>query len=206
MNASDPSQKPTTSVDLVSAYPHIMGNASSRTIAALCTRSHLIAKEKGWLEEERSVACHMLLFISEVSEGFEDYRANKRVDEIYWEGSKPCGIPIELADVVIRVCQYAGTEGIADDVSKDTGGIEKVNTAGESGDLETFLADLCTHFVDYRDLMAGDNRAHAAEELRDAVVECFEFAALFGIDLWAAIEVKEEYNRTRPTRHGGKRC
>lgn len=202
--ASEPKET-MASVDLSAAYPSVVG-AGPRTIASLCERSHAMAKEKGWLEEKRSTASHMLLFVSEVIEGFEDYRNNRGVAEVYYEGTKPCGIPVELADVVIRVCQYSGTEGIAGDVAANTDGIERVETAGRTLDLETFMADLCKHFVDFRELLGVGDRAGASAELRDVLIETFELSAMFGIDLWAAIEVKEQFNRTRAHRHGGKRC
>ena len=48
--------------------------------------------------------CH-----AELSETIEDYRNGRLYKEIYYEAGKPCGIPIELADLIIRVadlCAY----------------------------------------------------------------------------------------------------
>lgn len=43
-----------------------------------------------------------------------------------------------------------------------------------------------------------------AVELADTVIRIFDTAEVLGIDLERAIREKMDYNRTRPTRHGGK--
>ena len=43
-------------------------------------------------------------------------------------------------------------------------------------------------------------------EMADAVIRIMDLCAYLGIDLQAVIEEKHEFNRTRPFRHGGKRC
>lgn len=43
-------------------------------------------------------------------------------------------------------------------------------------------------------------------EAADLAIRLFHFCAKLGIDLEAAIELKLNYNATRPHRHGGKRC
>lgn len=92
---------------------------------------HETAREKGWwgdlrdyrqpsaLPESRNFAEVLALIHSEVSEALEDWRNGSHIDEILFEypcGSrskypeddernqgKPVGIPIELADIIIRV-------------------------------------------------------------------------------------------------------
>lgn len=41
-------------------------------------------------------------------------------------------------------------------------------------------------------------------ELADVVIRCMDLADAMGIDLWAEMERKHAYNRTRTRRHGGK--
>ena len=43
-------------------------------------------------------------------------------------------------------------------------------------------------------------------ELADAVIRIFDLAEYLGIDMEQCIEMKMRYNKTRPLRHGGKRC
>lgn len=45
-----------------------------------------------------------------------------------------------------------------------------------------------------------------ATELADAVIRILDLCAYLDIDLGAVILEKMAYNRTRPHRHGGKRC
>lgn len=83
-----------------------------KTINALVRDAHQNAIDKGWYEEPRTFAELIALMHSELSEALEDYRAGRAINEIYYEGEKPCGIPIELADVLIRIFDTCGYYGI----------------------------------------------------------------------------------------------
>lgn len=113
----------------------------SKTITELVHAAHNNAVSKGWWEEERSFAELIALMHSELSEALEDIRNGKKPDEVWyeyknWDGrtlksdlaqthlynphtdistkeiGKPCGVPSELADVVIRVFDACGRYGI----------------------------------------------------------------------------------------------
>lgn len=45
-----------------------------------------------------------------------------------------------------------------------------------------------------------------AVELADCIIRILDTCAFMGIDIERAIRAKMEYNRTRPYRHGGKKC
>ena len=74
---------------------------------------HENAVEHGWWDEKRGFPEIIALIHSEVSEALEEYRNGRLPTEVYTgNGGKPEGIPIELADVIIRIFDYCGYAGI----------------------------------------------------------------------------------------------
>lgn len=89
------------------------------TITELMKEAHRIAVEHGWWEGEevtpRNFGEQLALFHSEISEALEEWRKGHPFTEIYYEGissAKPEGIPIELADLLIRVFDTCARYGI----------------------------------------------------------------------------------------------
>lgn len=61
----------------------------------------------------------LLLMVSEITEGHDELRKGFAADGMYYSGDpvgdipgKPEGLPSELADTVIRILDFCGTEGI----------------------------------------------------------------------------------------------
>ena len=82
-------------------------------LTELCKTSHAVAVEKGWYEQERKLPELLMLVVSELAEALEDYRGGYGCNETYYEGQgKPCGIPTEIADAVIRIGDLCGAFGI----------------------------------------------------------------------------------------------
>lgn len=42
--------------------------------------------------------------------------------------------------------------------------------------------------------------------MADCVIRILDYCGNAGIDIEEAIRIKHEYNKTRPYRHGGKKC
>ncbi|MFB9283142.1 hypothetical protein [Pseudoclavibacter helvolus] len=77
----------------------------------------LIAQETfGSADAERALGVEKLaLVVTEVSEAIEEVRSGHQMDETYSlreKPDKPEGVPSELADVLIRVLDFAGYYGI----------------------------------------------------------------------------------------------
>ena len=80
-------------------------------LVSLCGR---IEEEKGWREEPRQTFGEFIaLCHSELSEALEEHRTGHAEDDVYHKDGKPEGIPVELADVIVRIfarCESAGVD------------------------------------------------------------------------------------------------
>lgn len=58
----------------------------------------------------------------------------------------------------------------------------------------------------YRKNIPEGDKGCLSEELADAVIRIFDMAEGLGINIVKAVEMKHEFNLTRPYRHGNKKC
>ena len=88
---------------------HYEGRKRDMTdINEIAKEIHKNAVAHGWWEETRTFPEIVALIHSELSEALEEYRSNHGVTEVYQEAGKPEGVPIELADAIIRILDYCG--------------------------------------------------------------------------------------------------
>jgi NTP pyrophosphatase (non-canonical NTP hydrolase) len=89
------------------------------TIKDLLKESHETAISKGWWGlpvknggvQERNFGELIALAHSELSEALEEVRIGSPLTEIYHDLDKPVGVPVELADLFIRIadmCEHYG--------------------------------------------------------------------------------------------------
>jgi len=91
-------------------------------------------------------------------------------------------------------------------------GDDDVNNIPEK--LALIHSEISESLEEYRDNMlqagiyfSGNGKPEGfGIELADAVIRIFDLAEYLQIDIQECIEVKMDYNKTRPLRHGGKRC
>lgn len=91
-------------------------------IKEMIKKIHSLAVEKGWWEEKETKYVGVTIprdpaelfanFHGEISEAWEEYRKGHKMTEIYFKDGKPEGIPIELADCIIRIFDACGEYGI----------------------------------------------------------------------------------------------
>ena len=78
----------------------------------LIVRAGSTARAKGWWDKPPTFGEFIALCHSELSEALEEHRNGHAIDEIYYNGEKPEGILVELADVLIRIFDYCDSNGI----------------------------------------------------------------------------------------------
>ncbi len=194
--------------------------------------SYSIAVEHGWWEEERPLVDLIMLIATEVAEAIEDYRKNHAPNEMWFEikdsegglfvsskgkpGDKPCGIPSELADIVIRIADIVGrlddpnrpfSHDIARSEEPFPSTLSSVPPSTRSFIEGLFSITSCIVRSLYEQPEDGEivPRFDFQFSMRNAVRRTFALAHQFDIDLMGAIELKTAYNRTRPYKHGGKK-
>lgn len=84
----------------------------SENISDIMEECWQIADDKGWHDTLRTFPEEIALIHTELSEALECYREGADLTEIMYVDGKPLGIPVELADVVIRVFDVARDRGV----------------------------------------------------------------------------------------------
>lgn len=179
-------------------------------------------KANGWHEGKRSYGELIALVHSEVSEALEDFRNGKEVNEVWYEykgfgsefannsalwhdGSlilgKPCGIPSELADIVIRILDICGLYGWDIESEYTDKVYVKIHNFNFCEQLALIHYELSNSFFNvYHEHPTKDILNNFDSVINEIEIICKEN----NIDLEAIIEQKLQYNATRGYKHGGK--
>ena len=179
---------------------------------------HENAVAHGWWEEERGFGEIAALIHSELSEALEEYRNEKPF--VYYAGFdafgrkleeahpikpyivKPEGIAVELADTVIRVLDYFGKIGYTvEELSASNPETDDVDEAPYQN-FGDFVANCHADVSAAYDDMNGERNLY----LCDCCARIERWFRRNGLDLEEVIAIKNEYNKSRPYRHGGKKC
>lgn len=178
---------------------------------------HNDAKAKGWwptfengtLIKKPSGEVRMLI-ISEIAEATEEVRKTRPpiYKEQYSNGgtlycvepgttgweipSKPEGEAVELADAVIRICDYFGARGWQlENHLKDHIGLYQSDTPLE-------------HHMQFVKFVVNAEGADEEKNLGRTIALIKNYFEKNGWDLESTMRLKIDYNKTRPYRHGGK--
>lgn len=93
-----------------------MIDLSAQILNELADICNAISTNKGFNDgPKRSFGDIIALVHSELSEALEEYRNGHSYTEIYYNDEnpgKPEGIPIELADALIRILQFSSNENV----------------------------------------------------------------------------------------------
>lgn len=161
---------------------------------------HALATEKGWWDKERPIEDTFVMLHCELSEAVEEYRNGHGMTEIYYsEDGKPEGVPVELADVVIRLLDAAMEYG-------DYGKFAPINVEKTYESFGAFIERCHEDVVSVKcgvqlyKTIGLQNTSYSM--LISRIRRWFDQN---GMDLWRVCRMKHEYNKTRPYRHGNKR-
>jgi NTP pyrophosphatase (non-canonical NTP hydrolase) len=187
-------------------------------ISNIIREAHSIAVDKGWHErpvrgpdgtvDVDRLGSLLLLIHTEIGEAWECFQNQLYAQELLNE--KPEGMIVELADVVVRVCDLAGALGATQpgEWIGDYNDVElsQLTSESESTDQEAFNAmrSIVDQAVESMRIGVNGNTNVLLGELGVLLAECQRMAAYHELDLTEAVRVKMAFNRTRPYRHGGK--
>lgn len=191
---------------------------------------HQNAVEHGWWDEERSFGEIIALCHSELSEALEEYRAKRPmvyfvvemddgkggtylairediISEEDFAGEKPEGIAVELADCIIRILDWYGKEGLDTDALLMEAGIIimcdlPIPVYGSFGDFIALLHNLLS--MAYACWCNASGISASALRLAKCIREIMAWAKENSVDMESILDMKHEYNKGRPYRHGGK--
>lgn len=183
-------------------------------ISDLVSNSYRVARQHGFHDDYHSPAHYMMLVLSEIGEMVEADRKNRHADVSYYTNSGGMGLASfeslikdtfedEMADVVIRLCDFCGSLGVlpyTNDVMVDMSD-EFAKFWGDKSVCEQCFY-LSSMVVDVERASYDADDSEMRKRLGSTLSFIFEMANHHGIDLLWHVDRKMEYNESRPLRHG----
>ena len=184
---------------------------SKEKVQELIKRAYSIAATHGFHEVDRSNAHWLMLVVSEIGEMVEADRKSRRAfvgdklsisDETFaewFESNVKDTLEDELADVVIRICDFLGTRHIEPLILEETSTSEDwANLWGKDS-----INEQCYGLTKIITRIDEDTSTDDISRLLGASLAwCFDFADFHKFDLLWHVEQKMRYNETRSIRHG----
>lgn len=220
---------------------HFPARVATPDLSALADEAHANSRDHGFWDDPPSIERSMNLVHTELSELVEDLRAGKRVAELTFEPPSPPGSPdlaspspgkpvgpaSELADVAIRLLDFAGAHRL------NVAGSADLDKLASNEDEDSWISDLHKAVADIareherltsRGRMAPGGEAASLD--RAARFEMWRqnpywhnnmsarvftalslvaaFARAYEVPIWEVVRLKMDFNKTRPRKHGGK--
>lgn len=184
---------------------------SKEKVQELIKRAYSIAATHGFHEVDRSNAHFLMLVVSEIGEMVEADRKSRRAfvgdklsisDETFaewFESNVKDMLEDELADVVIRICDFLGTRHIEPLI------LEETSTSDDWAKLwgKDSINEQCYGLTKIITRIDEDTSTDDISRLLGASLTwCFDFADFHKFDLLWHVEQKMRYNETRSIRHG----
>jgi len=73
---------------------------------------HSLNVDKGFWDDSRDPLKVLMLIVTELSEAAEEFRHDQPANHTYYLGPEPKGVPIEMADAIIRILDACAAWGI----------------------------------------------------------------------------------------------
>ena len=183
-------------------------------ISDLVSNSYRVARQHGFHDDYHSPAHYMMLVLSEIGEMVEADRKNRRFDMEKYRNAFDSDIVMfekyvkdtfedEMADVVIRLCDFCGSLNVlpyTNDVMVDMSDEFAKFWCDKSICEQCFALSLMVVDVERASCDADDTEM--CKRLGSTLSFIFEMANYHGIDLLWHVDRKMEYNESRPRRHG----
>ena len=179
-------------------------------------RAYEIAKDNGFHDKSTSEIADLMMIITELSEMIQADRKNKRtvgrgsVIVKVWKGNQDVNVSNlyhdllkgtveeELADVVIRLLDFAGSRSIPLEIYTDR------KVVGVY-DISTFSLPEWTMMIVMLITDSVRNYYTTTSEFIESIIEmCYQYAEAYQIPLLDIVDIKMKYNETRDHLHGCK--